>query len=59
MQEGSYFTMSTSAPVAPHTQLFNSYGSRTNRFLLIWYGFAYPDNLHDSVSFRLHVTFPQ
>lgn len=57
MKEGSYFTMSTSSPVGAGKQLFNSYGSRTNKFLLIWYGFAYPDNLYDSVTFRLHVQF--
>ena len=49
--------MSTSSPVGAGRQLFNTYGSRTNKFLLIWYGFAYPDNLHDSVTFRLHVQF--
>jgi hypothetical protein len=49
--------MSTSAPLAANSQLFNSYGSRTNKFLLVWYGFTYPNNLYDSVSFRLHVQF--
>jgi hypothetical protein len=57
MQEGSYFTMSTSSPVAANTQIFNSYGSRTNKFLLVWYGFTYPNNLYDSVTLRLHVQF--
>jgi hypothetical protein len=49
--------MSTSSPVGGNKQIFNSYGSRTNRFLLIWYGFTYPNNLYDSVSFRLQVQF--
>jgi len=57
MREGSYFTMSTSAPIPANTQLFNSYGSRTNKFLLVWYGFTYRNNLYDSVSLRLHVQF--
>jgi hypothetical protein len=57
MKEGAYFTMSTSGPIPANSQIFNSYGSRTNRFLLIWYGFTYPDNLYDSVSLRLHVQF--
>ena len=49
--------MSTSSPIAANKQVYNSYGSRTNKFLLIWYGFCYPDNLHDSVTLRLHVQF--
>lgn len=49
--------MATSSPVAPNREIYNSYGSRTNKFLLIWYGFTYPDNLYDSVSFRLQVQF--
>lgn len=49
--------MSTSSSIAANKQIFNSYGSRTNKFLLIWYGFTYPDNLYDSVSLRLHVQF--
>ena len=57
MKEGSYFTMSTTSPIPANTQVFNSYGSRTNKFLLIWYGFTYPDNLFDSVAVRLHVQF--
>lgn len=49
--------MSTSSPVAANRELFNSYGSRTNKFLLIWYGFCYPNNLYDSVTVRLQVQF--
>lgn len=49
--------MSTSSPIAAGSQIFNSYGSRTNKFLLVWYGFTYPNNLYDSVAFRLHVQF--
>ncbi len=51
--------MSTHAPVQAGSQLFNSYGSRTNRFLLVWYGFTYRDNLYDSVTLRLQANFPQ
>lgn len=50
--------MSTHTPANPG-QLFNSYGSRTNRFLLVWYGFTYPNNLYDSVTLRLQVNFPE
>ena len=49
--------MSTSSAVGPNRELFNSYGSRTNKFLLIWYGFCYQNNLYDSVTLRLHVVF--
>jgi len=42
--------MATSSAVGANKQLFNSYGSRTNKFLLIWYGFSYKNNLYDSVS---------
>jgi hypothetical protein len=49
--------MSTSSAVGANQQLYNSYGSRTNKFLMIWYGFTYRDNLYDSVSFRLQVQF--
>lgn len=50
--------MSTHGPVSAGSQLFNSYGSRTNRFLLVWYGFCYPNNLYDSVTLRLQANFP-
>ena len=40
-------------------QAWNSYGDRTNAFLLINYGFCFPDNLYDSAKFcvRLDVDF--
>lgn len=40
-------------------QLFNSYGSRTNKFLIVWYGFTYRDNLFDSVTLRLQALFSE
>jgi hemolysin activation/secretion protein len=49
--------MATSSAVGPNRQIFNSYGSRTNKFLLIWYGFSYRNNLYDSVTLRLQVQF--
>lgn len=49
--------MSTCSPVPAGGELFNSYGSRTNRFLLVWYGFAYRDNLYDSVTLRMQALF--
>jgi len=34
-------------------QIYNSYGKRSNRYLLIWYGFTILNNKFDSVPFRL------
>ena len=51
--------MSTDAPVKAGTQLFNSYGSRTNKSLLVWYGFTYQDNLFDSVALRIQALFSE
>lgn len=33
--------------------MYNCYGQRTNRFLLMWYGFSFLDNRYDSYSFRV------
>jgi hypothetical protein len=51
--------MSTHTPVNAGAQLYNSYGSRTNKFLLVWYGFTYRNNLYDSVTIRLQANFPK
>ena len=37
------------------TELKVSYGSRTNRYLAVWYGFALLDNCYDSYVFRIVV----
>lgn len=39
--------------MAKDEQVFNSYGRRSNRFLLLWYGFTFQENKYDSVPFRL------
>lgn len=39
--------------MAKGEQIFNSYGRRSNRFLLLWYGFTFEENKYDSVAFRL------
>lgn len=57
LEPETYFTLSTRSAVPAHKEIYNSYGSRTNKFLLIWYGFCYRNNLYDSVSLRLHVQF--
>ena len=37
-------------------QLFNCYGRRTNRFLLINYGFCLRFNKYNSLGFKVYVT---
>lgn len=49
----TYFVVSTSRPMKAGEQLYNSYGKRSNRYLLIWYGFTIDRNKFDSVPFRL------
>lgn len=48
-----YFCITTTSPVKKHEQVHVSYGRRTNRFLLCWYGFALPENKYSSFNFRL------
>ncbi|EWS71999.1 RuBisCO LSMT substrate-binding protein (macronuclear) [Tetrahymena thermophila SB210] len=51
--EENYFVVTTRQPEKKGQQLYNCYGQRTNRFLLMWYGFAFLKNRYDSYSFRL------
>ena len=37
------------------TQAWNSYGNRTNLFLLENYGFCFKDNLYDSFEFHVRM----
>ena len=41
--------------IKKHSELKVSYGSRTNKYLAIWYGFALPSNCYDSYAFRIVV----
>lgn len=34
-------------------QIYTCYGRRTNKFLLLWYGFTFEKNQYDSFNFRL------
>jgi hypothetical protein len=52
-QTDPYFIVSTSQQMEPGSQIFNSYGRRNNRFLLLWYGFTFPGNKYDSLPFRM------
>merc|ERR1712060_664101 len=51
-----YFTVSTQQRYTfkPGEQIFTSYGRRSNKFLLTFYGFCIPDNKHDSVLMRIN-----
>jgi len=40
-------------------QLFNCYGLRTNRFLLINYGFCLRNNKYNSLGFKVFVNYPR
>ncbi|CAD8153535.1 unnamed protein product [Paramecium pentaurelia] len=48
-----YFCITTTEPIKKHEQVTVSYGRRTNRFLLSWYGFTLPENKYSSFNFRL------
>ena len=56
--EGLYFAMNTRHRTAykKGDQLFNSYGSRTNRFLITNYGFTLRQNKYNSMGFKVFVT---
>lgn len=42
----------------PGDQVFYCYGNRSNRFLLMNYGFCFPDNNYDSFEFPLRLDIP-
>ena len=39
-------------------QVFYCYGNRTNKFLLVNYGFCFPGNKYDSYEFPLRMNMP-
>ena len=51
-----YFTVSTNNRYTfePDEQIFTSYGRRSNKFLMVFYGFCISDNKHDSVMMRIN-----
>jgi hypothetical protein len=53
--ENMYFMMATKYKniYLKHQQLFHCYGRRTNRFLLLNYGFCLRYNKYNSVNFRV------
>jgi len=58
MLEETYFCLTNMqrAPMKKGDQAFNCYGNRSNRFLLMDYGFAFSDNHYDSVELFLNMT---
>lgn len=56
---GIFFAMGTkfSSSYNKGDQLFNCYGRRTNRFLLVNYGFVLRYNKYNCLGFRVYVTF--
>ena len=54
---GVYFAMGTkfSSHYRKGDQLFNCYGRRTNRFLLVNYGFCLRQNKYNSLGFKVFV----
>lgn len=51
--DNTYFIISSDKYIKKGEEIFNSYGRRSNKFLLIWYGFTHFNNKYDSVQFRL------
>ena len=51
----TFFCVSTDAQYSfeQGQQIFTSYGRRSNKFLLTFYGFCIPENRHDSVIMRI------
>lgn len=53
--EDVYFVLYTNRQYARNEQLYNFYGRRSNRFLLLGYNFATLENKYDSFCFRMVV----
>lgn len=51
-----YFKQTTVTGVQEGSQIFIRYGERSNRHLLLWYGFCIPENRYDVVHFK-HVNY--
>ena len=58
MEQETYFCLTNMnrASLKKGEQAYNCYGNRTNRYLLIDYGFAFPDNSYDSVELYLNMS---
>ena len=58
--DDTYFTYvnKTRRTLEPGEQVYYCYGNRNNRFLLINYGFCFPDNKYDSYELPMRVDLP-
>eukprot|EP00347_Sterkiella_histriomuscorum_P011977 403370373 len=56
--QNTYFSLCTQykTAYAKNTQMYHFYGRRTNRFLLLNYGFVLQDNKYNSITLRVYVT---
>ena len=48
-----YFINNGKFRVRKGQQVYNCYGRRNNRFLLMWYGFVLRENAYDSIPIRV------
>lgn len=57
LQNDTYFTFVNQMrkKMEKGTQAWNCYGNRSNIFLLMNYGFCFPDNLYDSLRFMVRL----
>jgi hypothetical protein len=51
-EDETYFIVAANRFIEKGEQIYNNYGRRSNKFLLIYYGFTYVNNKYDSISFR-------
>jgi histone-lysine N-methyltransferase SETD3 len=51
-EDDTYLIVAASRYIEKGEQIFNSYGRRSNKFLLVYYGFTHCGNKYDSVGFR-------
>lgn len=47
--------MASRKPIKKDEQIYNFYGRRSNRFLLIGYNFVLDNNKYDSFAFRINI----
>lgn len=51
----TYFIMASRKPIKKNEQVYNFYGRRSNRFLLLGYNFILDVNKYDSFAFRINI----
>ncbi|KRX00204.1 Rubisco LSMT, substrate-binding domain [Pseudocohnilembus persalinus] len=54
--QDTYFIITSQDKIKKGEQIFNCYGRRTNKFLLMWYGFCFQNNKYDSFTFRMNMS---